>query len=121
MSNLKDYIDGLLDSGAETFPREVLEKIKAMAGELQIVEKVVYPFVQLYPYWWQPVTIPPPPSPTWITTGGTLDCRSGSVGSNGIKDVSATVGGHAGRGAECVSSGSFTLPGNSTGGVYTHD
>lgn len=119
MSNLEDYIDGLLDSGAETFPREALEKIKAMAGEPQIVEKVVYPFWHFQSYWWQPVTTQPAPKPTWITMGGTVDCRSGSAGSNGTNDISATVGGHAGRGAECVSSGWITFPGNSTGGVYT--
>jgi len=33
MDKLNAYLDGLLDSGAETFPREALERIKALANE----------------------------------------------------------------------------------------
>jgi len=70
MNNLHDYLDGLLDSGAESFPREVLEKIKAMADKPQVVKEYVY-----YPYWqWQPwqwQTITTNASKQWITVGGT--------------------------------------------------
>jgi len=87
MDKLTAYLDGLLDSRAETFPREVLERIKALMDIPQPQQKefVYIPYwpPQKYEDWWRgpathdkfTITSTGGTGAKWITIGGNWDSR----------------------------------------------
>lgn len=92
MDKLIAYLDGLLDSGAETFPRQVLERIKALMDAPQPPQKefIYIPYwpPQKYEDWWRgPVTY----DKFVVTTGATTN---GPINSSGMIWIDGTVQPH---------------------------